>query len=265
MLVSRCETRRGDASRGDDGWNDHARGRVDVTALDEMFLNSASGPHDDLREESNDAVAREGYSRRRGTAVGERYSQLDLIGRWLVLRRNESVRDATATGTNGGDELFDESAADDRNLCLGVALQRVERECNPDACSVAKGGAIFLGHVELENAIVDLFERGGCRRDISLEEWSDSGIGERLSPIGLQKAVGFRRKVRPKVRRSLAPRVAFAHRDLELTAAGSVAEASGASRSAERSTSVIGRRSAWMVSRTPRPVAVTPVMHVSGP
>src|SRR5256885_11673388 len=227
-----------------------------------MLFDSTPCAHDDSREEAHDAMTRQHNARLTEGHLRDRDCRLARLRVRRHVWWHEAMDDTTATRSNGIDELLDERTADDGDLRVRIALERIESECNADERAFVEGGAICRWHVQLDEAVADLFERGAGRRDVTLEQRPDARVRERLALVGLMRAPARQGGFGDGPPASASLELARRH-DAFRRGIGASCRSIGVSTSAERSTSVIGSSSACTTRRTPRPVPVRPLRCVS--
>src|SRR3989449_5562261 len=166
-------------------------------------------------------------------------------------RRDQAEREARRPGADRLDQLGEEGAPQYGDFGVGVALERVERECHAQAFPVPEKRLLGLGQAQLDviGAGRRLFHTGEAA--VAFEQRPDAGVGEGIGvgdgrPVyGQTPSRGLARALRASL--ALGFRVS-----LHLG-------------SASMSTSASGRRSTCATSVMARPVLVRPVSRTRSP
>src|SRR5438093_878921 len=118
-------------------------------AFDHCFLHTRSGTQHDARDEPPHPM--HGHPRRAplGRALPHGNRQLDAL--WITRAggRDQTERQARRARADRPEQLGEERAAEHGDLGIGVALERVERERDPQRCAVTEERALALGQAQL--------------------------------------------------------------------------------------------------------------------
>jgi hypothetical protein len=112
--------------------------RVEEVALDQVLLDFTPRSHDHSRQQADDLVPRDVDLWCAGRCIRDRDTQRSFAGAGRLLRTQPSMERAIAARPDRGYELVDEGTADDRDLRVRLALERVEREGDAQLGAIAK-------------------------------------------------------------------------------------------------------------------------------